>query len=345
MRNLTCLTLNGLPRDLGLAHGAAHGSRIHAFLNDRFARVAALNPDYASWEALLPQLNKYADCIRTTLPDLWEELVGLSIGAGIKMEEAVLLQVRRELVGFQKVPATGDCTTFVHRRRNGFVCGQTVDLSGHMETEISALRVMPGKGRIGCTLMSFTGLTGYLGMNDAGLCIGLNLVLGGEWRPGIPGYMAIRHLLDKAQDAEDALALLRTLPLASSRSLTLADAQQTLVVEYLPGEFDHWRMDQCVHTNHFLSPMFRERDCLNTFARTSSVRRLSACQERLDSLSHESRAEHYLDMLGASPVYVRPNGDIRRDCTVGAALMFPSNRALHVVGGHPAHGMRLDISF
>jgi len=210
---------------------------------------------------------------------------------------------------------------------------------------VSALRVMPGKGRIGCTLMSFTGLTGYLGMNDAGLCIGLNLVLGGEWRPGIPGYMAIRHLLDKAQDAEDALALLRTLPLASSRSLTLADAQQTLVVEYLPGEFDHWRMDQCVHTNHFLSPMFRERDCLNTFARTSSVRRLSACQERLDSLSHESRAEHYLDMLGASPVYVRPNGDIRRDCTVGAALMFPSNRALHVVGGHPAHGMRLDISF
>lgn len=293
----------------------------------------------------MPTVHAYAECVRRNLPDLWDELEGLSMGADISLEEAVMLQIRRELVGFQKVPTTGDCTTFVHRRPDGFVCGQTVDLSGSMEAEVSALRVMPGHGRIGCTLMSFTGLVGYLGINDAGLCIGLNLVLGGQWRPGIPGYMTIRHLLDRAHSAEEALSMLRSLPLASSRSLMLADEQQTLVVEYLPEELDHWRMDQCVHTNHFLSPRFGPRDCLNPFARTSSVRRLTACQSRLDALSADATVDDYLEMLGAPPVYVQPNDDIRRDCTVGAALMFPSNKTLHIAQGHPVHGTRLTIGF
>ncbi len=328
-----------------MQHGLAHRERIQTFLNDRLARIAALNAGCTSMSEIRPSLLEFADCIQKSLPTLWEELVGLSLGADISLEEAVLLQVRRELVGFKKVPTTGDCTTFVHRRRDGFVCGQTVDLSGGMEAEVSALRVMPGHGRIGCTLMSFTGLIGYLGMNDAGLCIGLNLVLGGQWCAGVPGYMIIRHLLDKAHNAEEALSILRTLPLASSRSLTLADAEKTLVVEYVPQAVSHWRMDQCVHANHFLDPGMHLQDCLNPFAYTSSVRRMASCHSRLEALCAEADVDDYLEMLGEPPVYVQPNGDIRRDCTVGAALMFPSNRALHVVQGHPVRGARLSIGF
>lgn len=345
MNTLSCITLSGTPRDVGMQHGLAHRERIHRFLNDRLARIAVLNTDYASMSDLRQSLQGFADCIQKYSPDLWEELVGLSLGADISMEQAVMLQVRRELVGFKKVPTTGDCTTFVHRRRDDFVCGQTIDLSGGMEAEVSALRVMPGHGRIGCTLMSFTGLIGYLGMNDAGLCIGLNLVLGGEWSSGMPGYMIIRHLLDKACNAEEALSILRSLPLASSRSLTLADAEQTLVVEYVPQQVSHWRMDQCVHANHFLDPGFNQLDCLNPFAYTSSVRRMASCQSRLEALCADASTDDYLEMLGAPPIYVQPNADIRRDCTVGAALMFPSNRTLHVVQGHPVRGASLSISF
>ena len=57
-------------------------------------------------------------------------------------------------------------------------------------------------------LLSFGGLLGYLGINSDGLAIGLNLVLGGDWGPGIPPYLAIRHLLDSAGSVAEALELL-----------------------------------------------------------------------------------------------------------------------------------------
>src|SRR5207244_3804426 len=149
-----------------------------------------------------------------------------------------------------------------------------------------------------------------------GLAIGLNLVLGGRWHPGLPPYLAIRHLLDTAGSVAQALAILPELPLASSRSLTLCDPGTVACVELLDGEMRvvaHG--DRSAHTNHFLDPGFAARDELNVFARNSSVQRLRACENALAAFAGQGAAdvaEHFA-RLAEPPVCVADAGDIRRE--------------------------------
>src|SRR6185437_11102224 len=158
--------------------------------------------------------------------------------------------------------------------------------------------------------------------NSDGLAIGLNLVLGGQWVPGVPPYLAIRHLLDHAATVAEAVELLRELPLASSRSLTLCDAEQAICLEILDNEVVV--LDgACAHTNHFLHAGFAGRDELNVFARNSSVRRLEAARAGIAQLPADAEVEEHFRLLSAAPICVADTGDIRRERTVAAVVLRP----------------------
>lgn len=322
------LRLRGSRYELGYQHGVAHGAEMRRFLADRLARLEPLvGAEKAA--AFPPTVAQYKEVIEATLPAMAEELRGLAKGAGVTLENAYLLQLRRELVGYQSVRPRGDCTVFARLAADGAVMGQTIDLNGHMAPELTVMEVEHEGGRR-LTLASFTGLLGYLGMNDSGLAIGLSLVLGGEWRPGIPGYMAIRHLLDEAATVEECLELLRRLPLASSRALTICDGTRVVTVEYILDEMVVLEGDEQVHTNHFLHSPFAARDELNPFARGSSLRRLDACASALERVPAGARAEDYFAFLERPPIYVAPKDDIRREYTVGSVVMYPGAGAMFV---------------
>ena len=83
---------------------------------------------------------------------------------------------------------------------------QTIDLSGDLDDQITVLEIARTGSSRRVLMLSFGGLLGYLGLNSDGLTIGLNLVLAGDWRPGLPPYLVIRHLLDTAASVGDAIA-------------------------------------------------------------------------------------------------------------------------------------------
>jgi hypothetical protein len=216
------------------------------------------------------------------------------------------------------------------------VLAQTIDLNGDLDDQLGVLEVgLPGTPRRALVL-SFAGQLGYLGLNSDGLAVGLNLVLGGDWRPGLPPYLAIRHLLDTAATVREALDVLRTLRLASSRSLTLCDRAGTAHVEVLGDEVRVVEAPESVHTNHFLDPDLAPRDQLNVFARNYSVQRLETCRARLAGLPAGAGAEDHLALLSAPPILVEGNGDIRRERTVAAVAMLPDRGELHVRPGDPS---------
>jgi hypothetical protein len=268
--------------------------------------------------------------IEATLPGMAEELHGLAKGAQINIEDAYLLQLRRELLGYQSVKTRGDCTTFGRLSPGGTVLGQTIDLNGNMEPELTVMEIEHEDADRRLVLVSFTGLLGYVGMNDRGVCICINLVLGGEWTPGIPGYMAIRHLLDEASTVAECIDLLGSLPLSSSRALTISDGIRLVTVEYIRNEIVVLEGRELAHANHFLHPDLADRDELNPFARTSSLHRLSACMAALKRLPVDSDIGACFRILETPPIYVEPNGDIRRECTVGAVVMRPDFGAMFV---------------
>lgn len=365
----------GEPFDVGYQHGAARAEVLRAFIDDDLCRINRLAPAPVSVESLRPALAAYGAAIAAATPRLSEEIDGLARGAGISRELAVLLQVRREIIGFQRVPARGDCTTYASLSAGpggGPVLAQTVDLNGNLDDQITMLDVGLSGSTRRALVLSFGGLLGYLGVNSDGLAIGLNLVLGGEWRPGVPPYLAIRHLLDNAGCVADALDILRGLPLASSRSLTLCDPTSVACVEILdndlrlvepaqpartPQPAQVTQPTQVTHTNHFLHPDFTDRDLLNVFARNSSMLRLKACEAGLAELAESGAdaadadanagtgVDEHFALLAQPPICVADTGDIRRERTVAAVVLLPGRGELHVRPGDPSRSSTRTFRF
>jgi hypothetical protein len=349
--------VTGEPFEVGYQHGAARADALRAFIRDDLCRINRLAPAPVSLDSLRPALTAYGAAISAATPLLSEEIDGLARGAGISREAAVLLQVRREIIGFQRVPARGDCTTYASLSAGPDgtpVLAQTVDLNGDLDDQIAVLDIgLAGSGRRALVL-SFGGLLGYLGVNSDGLAIGLNLVLGGEWRPGLPPYLAIRHLLDSAGCVADALRVLRDLPLASSRSLTLCDPASVACVEILGDEqrlvaaAHPAQPSQTAHTNHYLHPDFTARDALNVFARNSSVLRLKACEAGLPGLTGPGTGadvEEHFALLTQPAICVAGTGDIRRERTVAAVVLLPGRGELHVRPGDPSRSATRTFRF
>ncbi|KUN00452.1 peptidase C45 [Streptomyces yokosukanensis] len=337
--SLPRIRAEGAPFDLGRAHGRERAPALRAFLHDALCRLNHILPRPVTAAELSPTIAAYRTAIEDAVPDIAREIEGLAEGAGLSLAEAYLLQLRREIMGYRKVPTMGDCTTYA---RSGTAAGgrpvlaQTVDLNGDLDDQITVLDVAPTGSRRRVLLLSFGGLLGYLGLNSSGLAVGINLVLGGTWRPGVPPYLAVRHLLDRAGTVDEAVALLQTLPLASSRSLTLCDSSRAVWAEHLEGRWRFCDGPQTLHTNHFLHPDLAPHDEVNVFARRSSVKRLEACRMRLATLPADASAEDHFGVLSAPPLCVADNGDIRRERTVAAAVMFPSRGELHLRPGDPS---------
>jgi isopenicillin-N N-acyltransferase like protein len=352
---LPFVRVSGDPFEVGYQHGQAREAALREFIDDDLTRINKLAAAPTTLAELSPVLAEYSAAIASATPALSEEIAGLAQGADLAAAEALLLQTRRELIGFQKIPARGDCTTYASLSAGPAgtpVLAQTVDLNGNLDDQIAVLDIeLSGPGRRRALVLSFGGLLGYLGINSDGLAIGLNLVLGGIWRPGLPPYLAIRHLLDTATSVDHALDILPTLPLASSRSLTLCDQGGLACVEILDNQIrltTEPDAAESTHTNHFLHPDFIPADELNVFARNSSVQRLKACRAGLAGFAESRTAvgvEEHFALLSQPGVCVADTKDIRRERTVAAVVMFPTRGELHVRPGYPAqastvtHGM------
>jgi isopenicillin-N N-acyltransferase like protein len=318
---------------IGLAHGTARAASLRAYLADSLTRLNQILPEPVSMDSLTPAIRAYRAEIAAAAPELAQEVSGLAAGAGISLDQATLLQIRREVLGYRVVRAMGDCTCYA-RAADG-VLAQTIDLNGNPEDQLCVLRIARTGLPRRVLLISFGGLLGYLGLNSDGLAIGLTLVLGGQWHPGLPPYLAIRHLLDTSGTVAEAIDALRELHLASSRTIVLCDARTCAYVEILDGELRVTESDQVAHTNHYLDPGFASGDEVNVFARNSSVRRLETCRSRLAAIEPGAGAEAHLALLSEGPINVTGNGNVRREHTVAAVVMLPRAGELHLRPGNP----------
>ncbi|GAA3062900.1 C45 family autoproteolytic acyltransferase/hydolase [Streptomyces glomeratus] len=333
------LRLTGDSFELGRQHGAARATALRAFLDDGLARMNHLLDTPVSLSSLSPTLTAFHKEIEAATPDLAEEIRGLAAGAGISHQEALLLQLRREITGYRSTRRPhGDCTTYARVDGAGphTVLAQTVDLNGNLDDQTCVLSLGRTGARRNVLMLSFGGLLGYLGMNSDGLAVGINLVLGGQWGPGLPPYLAVRHVLDSAGSVDEALDVLAGLRLASSRSLTLCDSGGAACAEFLDGRMHVVRARQTVHTNHFLHPEFIPFDELNVFAKNSSLRRLDAATVRLSALPESAAPRDHLALLTTPPIFVPDNGDIRRERTVAVVAMRPAIGDLHLLGSRPS---------
>lgn len=357
MPKIRLLEIFGSPFEMGHQHGLAYPKEIKELAEDRVklcgskhwtGKTLPQQEVLALAEACLPYHQTYA-------PELMEELRGASQATGVGVTELVILNGFTDFIDtiynsnpaalsspVPAHPAADNCTAFivspaVTAGGQGFY-GQTWDMHDTATPYVILLRGQPANGLRFLTL-TIIGCVGMIGMNEAGIAVGINNLMAVDGQVGVTWPFVIRKVLAQ-NNLDDALACITGAKLAGGHNYMLADAHgRGYNVEAMST---HCHVEDvtdgvAVHTNHCLIPqnITVERPRLPE-SQANSEHRLNQATELLQN------GRITLDDLFA---LTRQHGEIYGICThpsepffvesCSAAIMRPATGDFWAVWGHP----------
>jgi isopenicillin-N N-acyltransferase-like protein len=235
---LTCI--RGNPRERGRAYGAAFRDGIQAFLRrelyDSFTKTAPTREEVLRYAAACERE------VKGYSPELHDELEGMAEGAGIRIEEAVLMSLHEELWHRGVLPRTEKCTAVAigppYTADGATYVGQTWDW---MESVYGLSSMLLWERTGGPSLLSYAypGLWAGAGMNANGVALtwtsGDGKGIAGP-RVGIPSYLLIAQMLYQPT-LKEAIAEARRAKHAGWFTFVLGDRNGDLAnVEGTPEE-------------------------------------------------------------------------------------------------------------
>ena len=250
------IEVRGGPRAMGLQLGEAARDEVRAYaalVVERFniGRKSRLTSEVAL--AVAAAAIPYAECY---LPEAMEELRGIAEGAGVTVEQAMLINVRNQLGAI--APPEGCTSVLVEPRASASGVG-IVAQNWDNDPATDGFSVVLTRRPAGKpAFMTFTrpGEVAYLGLSASGIGIALNAMPGAQRRAGVPWYFLLRAMfeapgldaavkeIERAERAIPANALLTTPEGGADLEITL-DAVRALQ----PGT-----QGTLVHTNHCVHP-------------------------------------------------------------------------------------------
>lgn len=329
-RPIRLLELFGGPTHRGHLHGAAFPNEIRRYTDDRTAivgsgtwsgRPATRDDALELAERMLPAHEEYA-------PDLHQEMVSMAEAAAITPAEAVIVGGFTDFVdtvralGHSDLPIEDDCTAVVvpdHRARGAGYLAQTWDMHDSATEHVVMLHVLPDDG-IPALVYSTVGCLGQIGMNAAGIAVGINNLVASNGKVGVTWPFVVRKALQQPtfDSAVDAIV---AADVAGAHSFLILSADgQGCMVEAMPDRSEVIRLDHevLVHTNHCLLPstaaLEAERpDDLQASSKERLGRaadllaegeidldRLTALTRDPDAICRTSRPPHHVESCGAA---------------------------------------------
>ena len=356
---LRILDLVGSPEARGYAHGATFVDEIRTYTDER-VRLAGSQ----FWAGGEIDRVDVLDIARSCLPaheahsaDLYAEMCGIADGAGITPEEAVVVggftdfvdTVRSEVGGRHPDEVVeDDCTAFIvpdHRCDGQGFYGQTWDMHDTATPHVVMLRIRPDDGPASLVFTT-TGCVGQLGMNEAGVCVGINNLVATDGCRGVMWTSVVREALtrDSAASARDAVL---GADLAGAHSFLTFDASGVgYVIEAFPSArpSESLGTEPLVHTNHALWD--EALDCeapKHDVLMASSIRRRERALEMLDrdgidvdDLMAVTRDDQAVCQVSTDPFHLESSG---------AAIMRPRTRDFWAVWGLPSHNDYIHVPF
>jgi isopenicillin-N N-acyltransferase-like protein len=156
-------------------------------------------------------------------PALIQEVRGLSAGAQIPFEHALLCQTRGEAA---QAPIAEDCTAFAFRGKattqGQTLAGQNQDLPPEFSDLGIVLHIKPTDHRPRAITFTFAGQLGYMGMNARGVAHFANGLSDYTWQLGLPHYPLKCTLLEKNNMAE-CLDILNQHRTSSAANMVVCD--------------------------------------------------------------------------------------------------------------------------
>lgn len=348
---LDLLELEGSPYELGYAHGEQYRDAIIRYAEERVALAGG--EDWTGQKLDRQEvLALAAECLpahEEFTPAGVEELQGMADATGLSLAELLIVGGFTDFVDtvYARGIASGataagvdDCTAVLvpSARAAGAkaLFGQTWDMHASSADHVLLLRGRPSGAPEFLTFTS-VGCVGMIGMNEAGLVVGINNLMGGDGTTGVMWTFAVREIL-RHETVAQALELLDRTPLAGAHNYLLLDRSGSGANVEATGTLRHGTPlgdHLLAHTNHCLWPdtqaVERERAPASL---ASSRARLERTQELLGS---DEVTPEALQALTADEqtICVSPKPPTHI-ATCGAAVMRPETGELWAVKGPPS---------
>ncbi len=268
--SIRVVELAGSPRERGLAHGERLATEIRAYADERMELVCQgrWNGRPIERTSVLALAEQCVPAHEAYSPELMAELRGLADAIGRPVAEVIAAGGFTDFVDVvygrlgDGLVAEDDCTAVLvsdeRAAGRGFIA-QTWDMHASALDRVVLLDIRPAEGPRALVL-STAGCLGQIGMNDAGICVGINNLPGADGSPGVTWPVVVRKAL-LARDIEDALACITEAQLAGAHNYLLLDALgRGYNVEAFTTVSDVTELDVGVvaHTNHALAQATRE---------------------------------------------------------------------------------------
>lgn len=343
MKRLSVLEASGTPAEIGSAHGSRFGSQIREYTADRIelSRVGTtLDRDavVAIAERMLPAHREYDE-------DLYREMVAMAEAAGITPAEAVIVGGYTDFIDTVRALAHGTafedtCTAIISPDSlsdgSGFLA-QTWDMHASATPHVFMFDVTPLDGP---RSMVFTthGTVGQIGMNEAGIAVGINNLTMSDGAIGVTWPFVVRKVL-RQTTFEDALACILAADLAGGHNFLVLDGEgngasieATSTVSHVSTLTD----EALIHTNHCLVPATRNVEADRPEAlQVNSAQRLAHAGEAVADRSTFSLS-FLMDVLrDERSICRRPEPPFDYESS-GAVVMRPATGDLWACWGVPS---------
>ncbi len=334
--------LEGTPEAMGDRHGATYAEEIRAYTEGRIALSAegtSLTRDdlVALATSMLPAHEEYD-------PRLHAEMLAMASAAGLSPGEAVIvggytdfLDTVRAVAG--AAPVENNCTSVIVPDAlaggAGFLA-QTWDMNASATPHVVLFDIAPDDGPA-ALVFTTVGTLGQIGMNEAGIAVGINNLTVADGTIGVTWPFVVRKVLAQTR-FDDALEAITGARLAGGHSFLLFDDEgRGAVVEALPSRTHVETLEGAplIHTNHCLVPHTQAvEDVRPVELDISSKRRMVEAHELLADrpISYETLAAMTRDERSICR-HPEPPFDY---ATCGAAIMRPATGDFWACWGLPS---------
>ena len=356
---LRILDLVGSPEARGHAHGVAFVDEIRTYTDERvrLAGAGGWSGDPLDRDGVLALAEACIPAHEAHSAVLHEEMCGLAEGAGITLAEAIVVGGFTDFVDTVRAHVGGhhpaavvedDCTSFLvpgSRSDGTGLCAQTWDMHDTATEHVVLLRVRPDDGPA-ALVFSTVGCLGQIGMNEAGVCVGINNLTAADGVTGVTWPTVVRDAL-LCSTADEALEVVLGADLAGGHSFLLLDAAGTgYLVEAMPSARPWVALDgdALVHTNHTVWPAATAvQGARAPDLRANSERRLARAAELLDR--HDVTPEDCMAITRDPDSICRESDPVHHLESSGGVVMRPGTRDLWAVWGVPSHNDYVHVPF
>ncbi|MFV2000445.1 MAG: C45 family autoproteolytic acyltransferase/hydrolase [Acidimicrobiia bacterium] len=254
---LQTLVASGGPHEVGAAHGSAFADGIKTYTEDRISLSAVgTNLDRAATVGIAESM---LDAHAAYDEDLYLEMVSMADAAGIEPSEAVIVGGYTDFIDTLRAVAGGSafedtCTAIITpdalSSGAGFLA-QTWDMHASATPHVFLFDVET-TGVPRALVFTTHGTLGQIGMNTAGIAIGINNLSVTDGAIGVTWPFVVRKAL-KQTNFDDALACVLDAQLAGGHNFLLFDRNGNgASIEATPTTRHVERLSTTplVHTNH-----------------------------------------------------------------------------------------------